>query len=132
MWAQILWIGLLMGAVSIFSQAWAINAGREQTHWQTMVFTVLCLSQMGNAFALRSEQESFFKQGIFTNMPMFSAVLLTFTLQMATIYVPFLNKIFKTAPLTLVELLITLALSWVVFVAVELEKWWRRRRTVAG
>ena len=128
MWMQIIWIGLLMGAVSIFTQAWAINSGREQSHWQTMVFTVLCLSQMGNALVLRSERESLFRQGIFTNMPMLGAVLLTFILQLATIYVPFLNTIFKTAPLTSGELLITFLLSSVVFCAVEIEKWWHRRK----
>ncbi|MEF9425618.1 MAG: cation transporting ATPase C-terminal domain-containing protein, partial [Candidatus Mariimomonas ferrooxydans] len=130
MWIQILWIGLLMGAISIFTQAWAIDTGREQASWQTMVFTVLCLSQIGNAFALRSERLSLFKQGIFTNMAMFSAVLLTFALQMATIYVPFLNPVFKTTPLSPGELLIVLLLSSVVFFAVEIEKWLRKKSNI--
>jgi len=129
MWVQIIWIGLLMGAVSIFTQAWFFNSESNQP-WQTMVFTVLCLSQMGNALALRSERESLFKQGIFTNKVMSSAVFLTLILQMAIIYVPFLNPIFKTAPLTLNELFITLTLSSIVFFAVEIEKWWFRRKTV--
>jgi Ca2+-transporting ATPase len=47
---------------------------------------------------------------------------------MATIYVPFLNPIFKTEPLTLGELGLTLAMSTVVFVAVEIEKYFKRRR----
>ena len=49
-------------------------------------------------------------------------------LQLATIYVPFLNPIFKTEPLTLAELGFTLAMSTVVFVAVEIEKFFKRRR----
>ena len=57
------------------------------------------------------------------------AFLLTFGLQLATIYVPFLNPIFKTEPLTLGELGLTLAMSTVVFAAVEIEKFFRRRRT---
>jgi len=128
MWSQIIWIGLLMGGLCIFTQSWAISSGRDQAHWQTMVFTVLCLSQMGNAFAIRSERESFFSLGAFSNMYMMSAVLLTFVLQMAVIYVPFLNTIFKTAPLSLFELTITLLISTVVFIAVETEKWWIRRK----
>jgi P-type Ca2+ transporter type 2C len=117
---HILWVGLLMGAVPILTQALFINS--SQAHWQTMVFTVLCLSQMGHVLAIRSEQDSFFKQGPLSNKPLLGAVLLTFALQMATIYVPVLNPIFKTAPLTAGELFITILLSTVVFLAVELEK----------
>ena len=122
---HLFWVGLLMGSVSIFTQAWFMKT--SEAHWQTMVFTVLSLSQMGHVLAIRSETESLFKQGLFSNMPLFGAVLLTFLLQMATIYVPFLNPVFKTAPLTAGELLVSLSLSSVVFFAVETEKWFRRR-----
>jgi Ca2+-transporting ATPase len=47
---------------------------------------------------------------------------------MATLYVPFLNPIFKTQPLSLFELTICLATSAVVWVVVEIEKGWRRAR----
>jgi len=117
---QIIWVGLLMGFVSIFTQAWFIRS--DHSHWQTMVFTVLCFSQLGNVFAIRSETESLFSQGLLSNKPLLSAFILTFALQMATIYIPFLNPIFKTQPLTFNELVVTLALSSVVFFAVEVEK----------
>ena len=121
---QIIWVGLLMGLVSLFTEAWAIKIGHP--NWQTMVFTVLCLSQMGNVLAIRSERESLFRQGILSNKPLLGAFILTFLLQMATIYIPFLNPIFKTAPLTLSELIITFILSSVVFFAVEVDKLVRR------
>jgi P-type Ca2+ transporter type 2C len=120
MWQDILWIGLLMGGVSLLTQAWAYHAGHA--HWQTMVFTVLTLSQMGNVLALRSERASFFQLGVWSNRPMVGAVVLTFMLQLATIYVPALNAIFKTEPLDPEELVFCLALSTVVFGAVEVEK----------
>ncbi len=125
MWQHMLWVGLLMGGVSLVTQAWAIHTG--SAHWQTMVFTVLCLSQMGHVMAIRSEKESLFKQGIFSNPLMLSAVALTFALQMATIYVPFLQPVFKTEALDAYELALCLALSLVVFFAVEMEKWLVRR-----
>jgi Ca2+-transporting ATPase len=127
---HLFWVGLLMGGVSVFTQAWFIKTG--DTHWQTMVFTVLSLSQMGHVLAIRSDTESLFNLGIFSNKPLLGAVLLTFALQMATIYVPVLNPIFRTAPLTSGELAVTLMLSSIVFFAVEIEKWWLRRNINIG
>jgi len=48
-------------------------------------------------------------------------------LQMATVYVPVLNGIFKTDPLSLGELALTFVLASAVFLAVEVEKWVKRR-----
>ena len=127
---HIVWVGLLMGAACIITQAFSIHTGFA--HWQTMVFTVLCLSQMGHVLAIRSERESLFSQGFFSNMPLVGAFLLTLVLQMSTIYVPLLNPIFKTEPLTLAELSFTFAMSSMVFLAVELEKLVLRRRQTAA
>jgi len=123
---HIIWVGLLMGLVSIGAQAGAIHGGIG--HWQTMVFVVLCLSQMGHVLAIRSERESLFQQGLRSNKPLLAAFTLTLILQLATVYVPFLNPIFHTAPLTWQELLITLGLSLIVFIAVEIEKAISRNR----
>ncbi|MGB5053939.1 MAG: cation-translocating P-type ATPase C-terminal domain-containing protein, partial [Nitrospirales bacterium] len=91
----------------------------------------LTLSQMGNVLAIRSEQDSFFQRGPLSNVWLLGAVLLTFALQMATVYLPFLNPIFHTIPLTLDQLGLCLILSTIVFFAVELEKWVRRRGWLA-
>jgi len=125
MWQHILWVGLLMGGVSLLIQAWSIHTG--SAHWQSMVFTVLTLSQLGHVLAIRSERESLFSLGMFPNRPLIAAVLLTIALQMAVLYVPALNPIFKTAPLSWDELALCLALSCVVFVGVEIEKTLVRR-----
>jgi Ca2+-transporting ATPase len=122
------WVGLLMAGITIFTQAWSIKTGHY--HWQTMVFTVLCLSQFGNALAVRSEKESLFRIGLLSNKPLLGAIILSFIFQMATIYVPFLNPIFKTQPLALDELFITLGLSSIVFFAIEVEKLWERKKNI--
>jgi Ca2+-transporting ATPase len=93
----------------------------------TMVFTVLSMSQMGHAMAIRSDWKSLFNQGILGNKQLAAAVLLTLSLQMAVIYVPFLQDIFRTQSLTLNELLTCIGLSSIVFWAVEMEKWVKRR-----
>lgn len=126
LWQHILGVGLLIGGLCLGVQAWALSTGHA--HWQTMVFTVLTLSQMAHVLAIRSETESLWRLGLGSNKPLLGAVLLTFALQMATIYVPILNPIFKTQPLSVGELALCLAASAVVWTAVELEKAWRRRR----
>ena len=121
---HILWVGLLMGLVTIGMQAWAIQG--ENSHWQTMAFTVLCFSQMGHVIAIRSDRESIFKIGVFSNKPMLGALVITVALQLMIIYTPFFNNVFKTLPLTFNEIAITIAISSIVFWAVEIEKWIKR------
>ncbi|MBK8054023.1 MAG: cation-translocating P-type ATPase [Saprospiraceae bacterium] len=117
---HILWVGLLMGAVCLGLQAYETHLGNGK--WQTMVFTVLCLSQMGHAMAIRSDWKSLFQQGVFSNKQLVGAVLLTLGLQLAVIYVPYLQDIFRTQSLSITELAICFRLSSIVFWAVELEK----------
>jgi len=126
LWQHILWVGLLIGGLCLLVQAWALSTGHAR--WQTMVFTVLTLSQMAHVLAVRSETESLWQLGLGSNRPLLGAVLLTFVMQLATIYVPVLNPIFKTEPLSLAELLLCLGASAVVFIAVEIEKFWLRRK----
>jgi Ca2+-transporting ATPase len=122
---HIVWVGLAIAAVCVPLQAWSWHAGN--THWQTMVFTVLCFSRLAQCIAVRSERDSVFTIGFWSNPALMGAVLLSVGLQLATIYVPALQSIFSTAPLDVVELLLCLVLSSVVFFAVEIEKWLVRR-----
>jgi Ca2+-transporting ATPase len=123
---HIVWVGILMASVTLALQGWAIS--NENPHWQTMVFTVLSLAQLGHVFAIRSDHEYIFRIGFFSNKPLLFAVVLTFALQMCVIYLPFANRIFKTQPLTATELLISISGAVVVFVAVEVEKWVKKVR----
>ena len=114
--------GLCLGlclCLCLCVQAWALATGHA--HWQTMVFTVLTLSQMAHVMAIRSERESLWHLRLCSNRPLLSAVGLTFVLQMATIYVPALNPIFKTWPRSLAELAICLGRL----------RWWRCGEVVA-
>jgi Ca2+-transporting ATPase len=119
------WVGLLIGALTLGTQAWAIHDG--DAHWQTMTFTVLCFTQLGNALAIRSSRESLFTLGLLSNKPILGAVALSVALQLLIIYLPFFNRIFTTSPLTWGELGLTVAISSVVFWAVEGQKLMARR-----
>ena len=130
MWQHMIWVGLLMAGVCLLIQAWALH--EDSAHAQTMVFTVLTLSQLGQVMALRSEEQSLFSLGLFTNKPLLGAFVLTVALQMATIYVPTFNTIFKTEPLPTFELVLCLVASSVVFIAVEVQKWVLRRQLASA
>jgi P-type Ca2+ transporter type 2C len=123
---HVMWVGLLLAALTIGTQAYAIHI--NDTHWQTMVFTVLCLGQLMHVMAIRSETVSLFRQGIFSNPKLVITVVITFFLQMGIIYLPFFNEIFKTQPLTAKELIFCIAISSVIFIAVEIEKLIKRHK----
>jgi len=127
----ILWIGMLLGALCVATQYLSERLGLGGDNprvWQTMVFTTLALSQMGNALAVRSDRLTLLQLGVFSNRLLIGAVLLTLLLQLAVVYVPFLQAIFGTASLDGQHLLVCLGLSAVVFVVVEAYKAIRGRR----
>ena len=122
---HILWVGPLMGLVSLGIGLWGFSTGNP--YWQTMVFTTLTLSQMGNALAIRSSRDSLFRIGLRSNKPMLGAVLLTFVLQLLITYTSLGQNLFGIQALPLPYLLVSLLLSTVIFWAVEIEKWFKRR-----
>jgi Ca2+-transporting ATPase len=79
--------------------------------------------------AIRAGDESLFKVGLLSNKPLLGAVALTFVLQLFAIYTPFLQEFLETEALPLADLAIAVALSTIIFWAVEVEKWLARRRT---
>lgn len=122
---HIIWVGILMAAVTLFTQYFHYSKD-SNLPWQTMVFTVLSLSQLAHVMAIRSDRRFLIQQGLFSNTSLFIIVMLTFGLQMMVIYVPFFNTIFKTQPLTMEQLIFCIGMAMVVFHAVEAEKWMKQ------
>jgi P-type Ca2+ transporter type 2C len=129
LWQQAVILGALMAVVTLALQAFAIGAGWA---WQTMVFTTLALMQLGHALAVRSERESFFRLGWRSNAALAAAVIGMSVAQLALVYVPALRPLFSTEFLGPAELALVLVASTTAFVAVELDKWLRRRSGHAG
>jgi Ca2+-transporting ATPase len=125
MWQHMIWVGLTMAGLALAAQAYAISTGSSR--WQTVAFTALTFLQMGHVLAVRSERLSLFQQGALTNPALLAAVGATVVLQLATVYVPFLNPIFHTAPLSITELALCVAPAGVIFALVEIEKGLMRR-----
>ncbi len=123
---HIIWVGVLMTFVVM-----GVAYGYAVTGWahlQTIIFSSLAFAQIWQAMATRSGQDSLFKVGLLSNKPLLGLAALVFGLQLAVIYVPFLQQFFQTEPLELSDLGLTLAATSLVFILLELEKWWARRR----
>jgi P-type Ca2+ transporter type 2C len=122
-------IGIVFAIISIALMVWAYNytdpangyTGDRDT-WKTIVFTSLCIAQMGHALSVRSVSRLMIEVNPFSNPYLLWAVLVTTALQLALVYVPPLQAFFGTNPLTLTELAICLGFSSLLFVWVELEK----------
>jgi len=121
---QTIWVGALMALIVLSVQFFALKSANSD--WQTMVFTVLCFTQLANALAIRSDKKSLFKQGLLSNKAALGAVVVSICMQLAVIYIGPLNTLFKTRPLTFPELALCVGVSSIVFFAVEAEKLIRR------
>ncbi len=123
--AYILRIGLIFAILSISLMVWAYHdaQGSDQPDsWKTMVFTTLCIAQMGHALAARSNTRLTVEMNPFSNPYLLGAVTLTVVLQLALIYVPALRHFFGTQVLSLEQLAICLGFSGIMFIWVEAEK----------
>jgi Ca2+-transporting ATPase len=130
-------IGIIFAIVSIALMVWAYSYSHavfssvlSPERWKTMVFTTLCLAQMGHALAIRSNTRLFIQLNPFSNPYVLGAVVVTTILQLLLIYVPPLRAFFGTHVLSLFELAVCFGFSSLMFAWIELEKLfinWRQR-----
>jgi Ca2+-transporting ATPase len=123
-------LGLLIAVQSLGVIYWALNSGVPLPKIQTLIFTLVVISLMFNAFNWRSERHSVFSLGIFTNRSLIYAVLSTVILQLAAIYVPIMQIAFRTVPLSLSDWAMIIPLASTTLIAMELTKYleWRSHR----
>jgi len=126
---HIIWVGLLMAGLCLSAQAFSIA---HNLHWQTVVFNVVCLTQMAHVMAIRSETRSLFTIGLLSNKPLLISVALSFLLQFLVTYMPWLQPIFNTQSLSWYEFVGVGVLSSLLFFAVEIEKAVSRRKMARG
>ena len=123
---QAAWVGALIGVLALVVGGVYYFQGLPQ--WQTMIFMTLAVLQIFQALATRSNTESLFAIGVFSNRVMWGAIAGVVALQFAAVYVPPLSTAFlRTVPLTAQDLGITVAAGLILFAAIELEKWIIRR-----
>ena len=105
MWAGIFFIGAIMAAGTLLVLDASLPGGLiegsgNMRYAQTMAFTTLMLFQMFNVFNARSDERSAF-HGLFRNRWLWASLGLSLLLQVAVVYVPFLQNAFSTSPLAL-------------------------------
>ncbi len=116
-------LGILIAAQSIGVLYWALQEGMPLPKIQTLIFTLVVMSCMFNAFNWRSERDSIFSLGIFTNRSLIYAILSTVLLQLAAIYVPILQTAFQTVPLSLSDWGMIIPLASTTLIVMELTKY---------
>ena len=94
----------------------------------TMTLTGIVMAQVGNGFALRTHRETLFKIGLFSNRLLMIGIAAELIIQAALVYVPWLQHILGTAPLTGTEWLVLAAFAPTLFVADEIRKFIVRSR----
>jgi P-type Ca2+ transporter type 2C len=126
---HILWAGPLMGVIALLTGWVYWRAGDDA--WQTMLFTVMTVSQMFHVLAIHQESRSVFGRGFITNPLLLGAVALTILLQFALVYIPALQGVFGTQALNLEHILIAFALSTLILWVIEAQKFvsWIRERS---
>lgn len=130
----ILRVGVVFALIVIALMVWSYRTAGSDGPWKTIVFTTLCLSQMGHALSARSDRP-LVQVNPFSNPWLLWAVVLTSGLQLLLLYVPWLAKFFGTVPLSASDLGVCVGVSLIFFVYLEAEKvlrlWWRRRTSDA-
>lgn len=126
LWLQLLWIGAVIGSIALAVGAAYLMAGRKE--WQTMIFVTLTLSQILQAFASRSSQDSIFSTGWLSNRALAASAAVVLGLLALGIYSPFFQNLLQTQPLGWMDVLTSVAASGLVFAIIELDKWRVRRR----
>jgi P-type Ca2+ transporter type 2C len=120
-------IGVILSIITIALMVWAYRYtvttyGADDQRWKTMVFTTLCLAQMGHALAIRSNTRMTIELNPLSNPFLLIAVGLTTVLQLLLIYVEPLRNFFGTHYLSPIELAVCFGFSALMFTWIELEK----------
>jgi Ca2+-transporting ATPase len=113
MWQRIVRVGVVIAAVTLAVALWGHATGRP---WQSMAFFALGTTQLAVALGSRA------RPGTLANPALLWAVAGALGLQFAGLYLPFLNDLLKTEPLSGLDLLVVFALSALGYAAIRLDR----------
>jgi Ca2+-transporting ATPase len=114
-------MALLIGMGTFLIFRWA-EARLNIDEARTLAFCAIVAFEWLMAFSARSDEHTIFKLGIFRNRALVFSIGLAVLLQVAVVYVPFLQAAFKTYPLTPGDWLIVILAAGGLFAVEELRK----------
>ena len=132
----LLWRILLVGALimvaafTLFELELSLGAGVNQA--RTVAVNAVIVIEMFYLFSCRSLTQSAFKIGFFSNRWVFIGVAGMLILQLLFTYVPLMNQLFSSSPISLADWSYILSFSLVGYLIVELDKWLRRRPSISA
>ena len=94
----------------------------------TMTHNAIVTTQIGNGFAQRTNVESIFKVGFFSNRLLLWGILAECVAVVALTYIPFLQNVFNMGPLGPIEWAFLIALIPTLLIADEIRKYFVRRK----
>lgn len=103
---KIIFRGILIGLCTLGCFALFTYMFGDLTIARTGALFTLIMSQLAHVFECKSEKKNIFTVPYFSNPKLILAVLVSAAVIFAAMYVPFLQIIFTTAPLTMKQLLI--------------------------
>ena len=118
-------LALAAGTLGSFAYGYYIH--NDLNVARTACFLTLVLGELLRAYSARSESTFVFKMKVFENSYLNKCVLLSMVFMLATIYVPFLNPVFSTVPLTFDEMIMALVLAFIPMMGGELAKFITRK-----
>ncbi|HZD61074.1 MAG TPA: cation transporting ATPase C-terminal domain-containing protein, partial [Anaerolineae bacterium] len=128
LWIRLGIIGVIIGVASLGIFISALLIGAEVAHARTLAVTTIVFAQFFHVFNSRSERAPVFRQRPTENRFLFFSMIIAFVAQMAFIYVPAMQTIFRTTALNITELLLTAVIASTVLIGSELDKWRLRAR----
>jgi len=117
-----------LGAYLLGLYLWPAENGSLNNTAATMAFITLSFSELLRAFTARSERYPLFKIGVFSNRSMNWAVIISAVLLLAVLYIPFLQPVFSTVPLTWDQWQYLLPMLFIPAIAAEMTKWFVSRQ----
>ena len=121
-------VGLLISVGVIFKFTHALEGGVSLERARTVAVTTMVFFQFFQAWNSRSESQSIFQISFFSNPWIVYGLMASVLAQLALIYLPILQWIFKTEPLTWLEWMKIAAMSLTVILLVEMDKFIRRKQ----